>query len=193
MDNLEPYDIIKVSVEFPEAKEDNNTCKLIKVISYQDSDNELSAIAAELKKPVIVEDDFFNKLYYNRSFNNWETKIEFNGEAANLILEADNNNSFENSKKFAKQILKNHKKWEKNIQDFAVSKLLKLKNDTWLDEEEEKVSAQEFIDKMKVESVIMFHDGEFEFFYNDGDLFWGHSIQIRGNIKKGLDDADIVG
>ncbi|HEX7814704.1 hypothetical protein [Dyella sp.] len=32
-----------------------------------------------------------------------------------------------------------------------------------------------------------------EAWLEDGDLFWGHSIQIGGNLDTGLDSADIPG
>jgi len=36
-------------------------------------------------------------------------------------------------------------------------------------------------------------DGEFEFWYDDGDLFWGHVILVDGNIQTGLSQASIAG
>lgn len=36
-------------------------------------------------------------------------------------------------------------------------------------------------------------DGQFEFWHNDGDMFYGHSIQISGSLKEGLTDSDIPG
>jgi hypothetical protein len=33
-------------------------------------------------------------------------------------------------------------------------------------------------------------DGAFEFWHNDGDLFWGHSILIVGSLEEGLTDGE---
>ena len=71
--------------------------------------------------------------------------------------------------------------------------LLELKNDAWLDEDESEVSAEEFIARMELSSVSIHADGGFEFWFDDGDLFWGHSIMVSGNIQDGLDDAGIHG
>jgi len=46
---------------------------------------------------------------------------------------------------------------------------------------------------MKLESISVDADGEFTFSHADGGLFWGHSIQIAGNLKEGPNDADIPG
>ena len=45
---------------------------------------------------------------------------------------------------------------------------------------------------MKLQSIVFYPDGDFNFWYDDGDLFWGHSIAISGNLE-GLKDADIPG
>ena len=46
---------------------------------------------------------------------------------------------------------------------------------------------------MTIESVTVYSDGEFEFWHSDGDLFWGHSIQVSGNLSDGLTDIDTPG
>jgi hypothetical protein len=74
-----------------------------------------------------------------------------------------------------------------------VEKLLPLKNDSWLGENERELTPADFKKKMKLQSINVAGDGSFEFWHDDGDLFWGHSIQIRGKLKDGLVDADIPG
>lgn len=46
---------------------------------------------------------------------------------------------------------------------------------------------------MKLEAITVRPNGEFEFWHDDGDLFWGHSILISGDLNHGLEDADIPG
>jgi hypothetical protein len=46
---------------------------------------------------------------------------------------------------------------------------------------------------MKLTSISIGSEGTFEFWHNDGDLFYGHSIQIGGSLAKGLTRADIPG
>ncbi|GAB5542876.1 MAG: hypothetical protein SangKO_026360 [Sandaracinaceae bacterium] len=35
--------------------------------------------------------------------------------------------------------------------------------------------------------------GGFSFWHDDGDLFWGHSILIEGDLESGPSGADIPG
>ena len=46
---------------------------------------------------------------------------------------------------------------------------------------------------MKLESVNAYPDGAFAFWYDDGDLFWGHAIQMTGNLKEGVTGVDTPG
>jgi hypothetical protein len=55
------------------------------------------------------------------------------------------------------------------------------------------MSAADFLSKMSLESISLDEDGGLTFWHNDGDLFWGHAIQISGNLTDGLKSADIPG
>jgi hypothetical protein len=46
---------------------------------------------------------------------------------------------------------------------------------------------------MTLQSVSTYADDSFGFWHDDGDLFWGHAIQVTGSLKEGPKDADIPG
>lgn len=83
--------------------------------------------------------------------------------------------------------------WSTRITDYAVSQLLDLKNDTWSDDEADKVTAAQFAAKMTLRSITLEKDGVFEFWHDDGDMFGGHSIMVSGTLQDGPTDADIPG
>jgi hypothetical protein len=95
--------------------------------------------------------------------------------------------------KTAHALWQNQSEWHRRIQDFAVAQLLPLKNDSWLDEDDAELTAEEFQARMTLESITVKADGSFDFWHDDGDLFWGHSIQISGSLAEGPTDADIPG
>ena len=72
-------------------------------------------------------------------------------------------------------------------------RLLPLKNDDWLDEDEDEVLPDQFKERMKLNSITVRPDGRFEFWHGDDDMFWGHAIHISGNLSKGLTGADTPG
>jgi hypothetical protein len=93
----------------------------------------------------------------------------------------------------ARALARDAEAWDKRLRAFAAKKLLKLKNQAWLDENEKPLDAARFEKRIKPESVEAFPKGRFEFCFEDGDIFWGHLIVISGGLEKGPARADIAG
>ena len=92
-----------------------------------------------------------------------------------------------------RQLWANESSWQTRIQDYAVRELLPLKNDLWLDDDELDFTPELFKSKMTLQSISVYANGYFSFWHDDGDIFFGHSIQICGNLTDGLTSADIPG
>ncbi|CAM5491920.1 hypothetical protein BSAF29S_02503 [Bacillus safensis subsp. safensis] len=58
-------------------------------------------------------------------------------------------------------------------------------------EEQEELTMNQFISRISLESLHVYPEGEFEVYYHDGDLFWGHVIIVKGNINGTFHDAHI--
>ena len=54
--------------------------------------------------------------------------------------------------------------------EYTVKKLLKLKNDLWLEEDEKEVTKKEFKARMKFTSLYVFSESS-NFYFDDGDLW----------------------
>jgi hypothetical protein len=76
---------------------------------------------------------------------------------------------------------------------FACSRLIDLKNDSWLQENEVPVTKSESQKKMKLDGINAFKDGGFEIYFTDGGLFRGHWIMVDVNEKFEMEDANIPG
>ena len=48
---------------------------------------------------------------------------------------------------------------------------------------------EQFIERLELDAVQISADGRFEFWFNDGDLFWGHAIHVTGSLDKGAGDG----
>jgi hypothetical protein len=77
--------------------------------------------------------------------------------------------------------------------EFACSKLIDLRNDNWLQQNEVPVTKEEFLKKMKFDGINAFKDGGFEIYFTDSNLFGGHWIMVEVTEKFELEDADIRG
>lgn len=65
----------------------------------------------------------------------------------------------------------------------------------WRDPDEDPlpVTPERFLERMKLESLSIYADGDAELFYSDGDLFAGHVIIAAVNPDGTLRDATIAG
>jgi hypothetical protein len=120
-------------------------------------------------------------------------RINWCGFRAELRLGADDAPTARRSLRVALRLLDAADEWKKRIEDFAVAKLLDLKNESWREENEPKVTGREFRKLLTLRTMSTRGDGRFEFWHDDGGLFYGHSIVVAGDLKKGPTDAEIHG
>jgi hypothetical protein len=110
-----------------------------------------------------------------------------------LTIPADSPDGVELALGVARSLWAAQREWSRRITDAAIKDFLDLKNESWLDEGESEPTQEEFAERMAVEAISIRADGSFEFWHDDGDLFWGHSIMVSGNLRDGPTDAGIHG
>lgn len=72
-------------------------------------------------------------------------------------------------------------KLDKKARKCASDELLKTKNESWLEEDEAPLTADEFMKRLLLTEAVVDHDGSVIFWYEDDDMFWGHSISVSCN------------
>ena len=82
--------------------------------------------------------------------------------------------------------------WDELMKKTAAKELTELANE-WAEEDKNTISEDEFAKRITIDSLSFTDDGEFTVYYSDDDMFWGHSIEIFGNIEKGIQSCNIVG
>lgn len=67
---------------------------------------------------------------------------------------------------------------------YVVVELVDLVND-WLQEEDEieEMIKEMFMDLMSLDIIFVYLEGDFDFYFFDGDMFVGYSIIVEGNIN----------
>jgi hypothetical protein len=153
----------------------------------------LREVAKELSQPVVVANDRFGDLTLNRSLGWFEAETEWNDAPVRLSLRAADTERLTQVLPVAEKLWSDGAIWNKRVEDYAVEKLLRVKNDNWLEDGDQPLTSEEFKSHMSLDSITVDSDGSFEVWYSDGDLFWGHSILIRGSLEEGLYQADIAG
>lgn len=113
------------------------------------------------------------------------------------IFDWDENESMMTSAlETAYELVNNQEKWNERIRDYASEKLVELANE-WLQDNDEadidEITKEMFVKLMKFNTISAYPEGNFEMFFGDGEMFWGHSIVINGNINGEFKSADIAG
>ncbi|SFH61715.1 DUF2262 domain-containing protein [Planctomicrobium piriforme] len=164
-----------------------------KSLPMETANPDLLAIAEELKKPVTVVAGRFGTLTLDRRIDHFDGEAIWNGEKTKVTFRSKDGKPDQAAIENSEKLWSNEFHWEKRIKVIAVEDLLELKNENWSDEDDPEFTAEEFVKRMTLQTICVQNDGRFEFWYDDGDLFSGHSIVVRGSLEKGIRDASIQG
>ena len=140
-----------------------------------------------------LEDEVLGRFTLDRQVNWFEADVDWLGQTVRLSFDWDEDEAMEDSLRTAKTLMADQEEWNRRVLARASEDLLELKNDSWLEEDEEELDAEKFEARLELESIEVRPDGEFCFWFEDGDLFWGHSITVEGTLEGGPEQADIQG
>ena len=160
-------------------------------------DPEMKAILEEQKKPVSIWVPELGTFTLNRLVNWFEAEVEWLGQPARLDI--DREEDWDACVERAKALMADQKGWDEKVRSFAADQLLEQAND-WAqdaagneDGEPEEITREQFMERMELDAVQISADGRFEFWFNDGDLFWGHAIHVTGSLDQGPEMAQMEG
>jgi len=189
-DRCPAYSVQQLSVLL---SKDQTRAVVEKILTSEGPDQELLSFAEALRKPVVICTEHFGNLSLSREFDWFEGKRKWNRRLTDVVFTKSADGSIEDAIKTAETLWADEAGWKQRADDYAVEKLLPLKNASWLEDNDVEVTSNEFKARMKLVSITVEGKGRFTFWHEDGDLFWGHSIEIRGTLEVGLIDADIPG
>ena len=142
---------------------------------------------------VTFEDSRFGVFHLARLVKWFEAEAEWNSQPVRLALHVGNDLNADKALEFARLVWDSQADWDGKIYKFASDKLLQAKNDFWLQSGENKIEPAEFQSRMTLEHIGISSWGEIEFYFDDGELFWGHKIVVEGKVLTGLTDARFEG
>jgi hypothetical protein len=189
-----PYSVLHIRARIVRDSSVGSPQALLETIVALDAvDAALCERARQLQEPVTHEDTVFGTLTLDRRLDWYTAKAMWIGTPVKVRFSVEASGGLEAALETGHALWQQQATWDRRIRDYAVAKLLPLKNDAWLDEEEVELSADEFCGRMTLAAVTAHPDGSFEFWHDDGDLFYRHSIYIRGSLSGGPNRADIPG
>lgn len=211
--HLENKKIYHLKVRKRKQEKQNNTNDaflLVEVVKRDLDHPELNKVLEEYEKPLVIEDELCGTFTLERRFWWFSGTIDWLGKKCSASLECDSENikegeeTAEGALHALHIIYKDLKEWDEKFREFAAKRLTELAND-WLmdgeefdeDEEEEEnenlITKEDFAKRIWISEITISSKGDYEAYYNDDDMFWGHVIIVSGNIETGIKDAEIAG
>ncbi|RSD28456.1 DUF2262 domain-containing protein [Mesobacillus subterraneus] len=191
-ERLAENSIVKLQVRKAEE-----SMMLLRVLDTDYKDRDLDNILQDSLKPVYFNDNQLGQFELDKSIKVFEKKTTWAGEECSLYFDWDvNEEVIASALGTAHVLFRDQEEWNEKIRKFAADKLLDTAND-WLQDNDEaelkEITKEMFIDFMSVDSISVYPGGEFEIFFFDGDMFWGHSIIVSGKNNGELTSAEIAG
>ncbi len=191
---IAPYAVVRLRARIVVDESNGTTAAFLESFEgVETEDSELTAFADRLHQPVTLEDSRLGRFTLDRGVDRFMADVVWNGVRASLSLSAVAVEEARAALVTAHALWADGPEWDRRVRGLASRDLLALKNESWLEEGELALTASEFAARMEIESIWVASDGSFEFWYADGDLFWGHAIEIRGALSEGPTDATIAG
>ena len=133
------------------------------------------------------------ELRYDGKAGGFGASIEVSGEPCELLLLDLGEGQAEEARTLAARVQEWAAAGVEAAKAYAAAELLTLKNDAWLGEGEASIDAATFVGSLTLAGVNAFPDGTFEVYFDDGDLFWGHSVQVDVDAGDSFARAEMVG
>ena len=175
----------------------NNRYMLIKILERDVSNDKLEEYKEYLSKPVLIETKY-GDFELDRSLSWFSTDIELFGFDIFECLETDEDNgdTADGALQAFLKTAEDFEEFDKKVKESAAKNLLDLAND-WLQDNDEaetdEITKEMFIDSIEISEMTVSPDGSITLYYDDGDMFWGHAIEISVEPDGTVSDANIAG
>lgn len=174
-------------------------------ISEQEIENAFNNLCneqyAKPKKPKVlnktIELPSFGTMTYDEKLKWYSCQIKINDNNVDLTISHTTPKKLETVIVFAEKQIK-AKFYEQILLDME-TKMLALKNDVWLDEDEETgedeapITMEDFRKRISIDSIGFDEDCGSTIYCNDDDMFFGHQIEIHIDKNGKYEDANLVG
>lgn len=140
-----------------------------------------------------LEDDVLGPLTWNEQLDWWEGQVELSpGHLIGLSVSVEEETAPPTVEmEQARRVLLRLREHEPEARLVAAEELLPIFNDEWNDDEP--MTEEEFTARLTLEDLSVAADGSAELFYNDDNLFAGHTVLVTVGSDGNFEDADIAG
>ncbi|MDE6833257.1 MAG: DUF2262 domain-containing protein, partial [Ruminococcus sp.] len=177
------------------SKSCDNNIYVTEIISENEKNDFLENLLTEYKKEVSVNSAVLGKLILDKKLNWYKTEsdIEWCGGMAGFSISCKQDNINE-ILPVAENFYRNRHEWDIKARKYASGSLTELANDWQYQEAEDEnevieITEKEFAERLEINDISFYSDGNFDIYYADDDMFWGHTVIVSGNISTGFNEA----
>jgi len=158
----------------------------------------LEKLLEKYNKPVTIKDKLLGSFSLDRGHNLFSGEVKWLGEKIQTTLEIDteDKSSWESALKHMKKLVISDEKWDKDFRKYAAEKLTDLANDWGADDDKvefKKITEEDFARRITITSISIDGDGQYQIYFNDDDMFWGHCVVVSGQVDSGIESAEMMG
>lgn len=141
----------------------------------------LDALWRDYLAPVYMHSELFGEMELNKRYGYFHANFDWLGTEIEVSFNTDEE---EDEKCLAnlEEFCREAERRDKEVRDFAAEELTYLAND-WRDDDhlDHEITEEEFKTRIKISSVEMSADGDYDVWFDDDDMFAGHSVHISGD------------
>ncbi|MEI0603576.1 DUF2262 domain-containing protein [Brachyspira alvinipulli] len=188
----------KTIVRLKVRKEKNNDDLYMRflledIVDNDYKDDDLNIILEKYSKPVYYKDEELGDFELDKSINCFEKNMSwtYNNDISVLFDDIDEEVN-KKSVDIIKKIFANKKDIDKKLKDYISENMLEDANNWNDDAEKPHINKEDFTKLIALTSITISED-IITFWFDDGDIFWGHSIVVESDYDFNFEDAHIEG
>lgn len=190
---LHEYDVVHLRARVSEQNCLGRPCALLERVVGTVADTELAQIAADLQVPIEFRDEQLGAFVWDRRLNWFKGSTTWCSVPLQLMLNPRNDSDPRKAAAHAGKLLDEQLSWDTRIRNCAAARLVAICNESWRNAQDPRITAEEFVSSMTPESLEVDALGGFSLWFDDGGLFGGHAILVRGDTLRGPTHAEIAG
>ncbi|PPS22694.1 DUF2262 domain-containing protein [Brachyspira murdochii] len=162
------------------------------IIDTNYKDNDLNIILEKYSEPVYYKDEELGNFELDKSIDMFSKDILWNDNNISVLFEDIDEELNKKSVDIIKKIFNNKKDIDKKLKEYISENMLEDAN-IWNDDAEKPDINREEFEKLITLTSITISEDIITFWFDDGDIFWGHSIVVESDCDFNFTDAHIEG
>lgn len=138
-----------------------------------------------------LDDPRFHRFRYDAQLDWFEADVEWLGQTVTLTLTVSGQDH-QPALDTAHRLFDDAEAWRDRVEAAIVATLLPLKNENWLDAGEVALTPDAFLARLRLKSITA-SDQSATFWYDDGGMFGGHSVETWVDLETNEMFAQISG